>query len=232
MKQFHFTTTWLLLVMMACSADEDVISCDNTWKVESTSKSSARIENGSLLLSVTDPSVANELKLTYPLEPASSKPNRFIVKINYESFNAGANLSYDGYFAASVAYENDLSKPLFKFKMWEKYVEMVVGENYHTREITIRQARGSVEFTYGTFPSSPNVGAIQYSPANSTQELRGSGTFTFTDDPLVLILEAGGSNFTPSSPSISIQLSEVAYSINRGIGDFITESFNCNSLDQ
>jgi len=212
-----------------CSGSEEPI-CQKRWEVAAQRQSFARIENGALVLSVTDPASDNDLKLIYPLEPDESKPGTLRCQINFENFNAGGNLSYDGFWAASIAYQKDPATPLFKIKMWEKYVEITVGSNYYTREITNRQARGQVVFTYGLASAEPTVGAVEYNPANETQTLRGNGNLTFTNDPLVLVVEVGGSNFTPASPEISLHLSEVAYAINKSIGTFTTETFDCNSL--
>lgn len=220
----------IFLFFSSCSDDSEPEVCDAVWSVQTKSNGSVTIQDGALVLSSSNPAQLAEAQAWQaPSQNSAAVPSSIICSIDFDSFFAGGNLSYDGYFMATLAYQKDPTEAIFKIRMWEKYVELFAGENYYTREITNRQARGNIRFLYGTASAQPTVGAVEYNPVNSTQEIRGNGTIALTNDPLMLMLEVAGSNFTPASDRVSINISNIEFKF-IGVGTLVSDSFDCNSL--
>lgn len=225
-------TVSLVIVMVACTGEDDPTSgCTKIWNVETTSNGQASVSGGALRLSANNPSVKNEVRVWQAATQYSdTAPGSLNYEIAFEEFIAGGNLSHDGYFSATVAYEKDPATPIFKVTLWENAVEMWAGSNYYSRDISSRQARGNIRFRYGHASAEPKVGRVEYNPVNTTQQLHGSGEFSLANDPLILILEVGGSNFTPASEQVSIKLLHVSAQANLPEGDLQTDTFDCPSL--
>jgi hypothetical protein len=226
----YFNILFISVLLIHCSDKEDSSSCQKVWEVVAKpTTSSVNVIDGSLTLSLQDPGTEELIIQQKAVEFSDQDPQYFDLEINFESFNAGLNLSYDGYFRVAIAYQETPNQPIYEFKMHEKWVTFQVGENPFTREIWNRQARGRILFSY-KHDTQPTTGEIEFKPIDTTQELVGRSKIHLSNKPLLLTIALGGSNKTPSSDAVSIAIPSIKFNSSLTKGDIQSDSFECNSI--
>ena len=218
------STLLLLCFLQACDLVKEEEDCPAIWTLERQDEGQIRTSDVGLNMRIDNPEAEGAIRFYQAAEDyATFAPGILRFDLYFQDFFAGDNESFDGYFSASIVYATNPEQVLYKIVMKEMEVSTWVGSNFQTRSLWNRQSRGRIYFGLDG-----QRGDLYYLPTDETQKLEGSGMLELTNEPLMFIIEMGGSaNSGPQSSRVEITLSDFA---TQGYGDLLSDSFNCLSV--